>query len=58
VLFTLHYLGDFGQAMRGKEVHDLLVAALGLEVEHDEAVPDVGPKGAGYRVTCLVKPPG
>ncbi|TSD83075.1 methyltransferase [Mycobacterium sp. KBS0706] len=58
VLFTLHYLGDFGQAMRGREVHDLLVAALGLEVEHDQTVPDVGPKGAGYRVTCLVKPPG
>ncbi len=57
VLFALHYLGDFGQSMRGKEVHDLLLARLGLEVRHDEVVPDVGPGGAGYRVTSLVKPP-
>ncbi|MDR6290506.1 SAM-dependent methyltransferase [Inquilinus ginsengisoli] len=53
LLFALHYLGDFGQAMRGKEVHDLLVARLGLEVGHDEIVPGVGPAGAGCRVTCL-----
>lgn len=55
-LFALHYLGDFGQAMQGQEVHELMSARLGLEVGHDESVPDIGPGGAGYRVTRLVKP--
>lgn len=56
LLFALHYLGDFGQAMRGHDVHELLTERLGLVAAHDEIVPDVGPGQAGYRVTCLAVP--
>ncbi len=50
-LLALHYLGNFGQPSLGENVHKLLRAQLGMEITHDETVPDVGPDSAGYRVT-------
>jgi protein-L-isoaspartate O-methyltransferase len=56
ILFTLHYLGNFDQAMVGRELHDLMKRHLKLEQTHDETVAGVGPGGSGYTITIFRKP--
>ena len=56
ILFTLHYLGNFGQAIVGRELHDLMKRHSTLEQTHDETVAGVGPGGDGYTVTIFRKP--
>ena len=56
-LFALHYLGDFGQPMRGRDVHDLMKKYLKLEIIHDETMFGEGPKAEnGYTITIFKKP--
>jgi SAM-dependent methyltransferase len=56
VLFSLHYLGYFGQPITGDTVHEILRHHLQLEQVHDESVVGVGPRGAGYTITIFRKP--
>ncbi|MFP5023371.1 class I SAM-dependent DNA methyltransferase [Pseudonocardia phyllosphaerae] len=59
VLLLQHYLGEFGQALNGDQVHERVLASLHEEPElrvlHRERHPDVGPDGAGagYRIEVL-----
>ncbi len=58
VLLALHHLGEFGQAVTGREVHEILGRRSSLEKVHDETVDGVGPHGAGYAVTIFRKGDG
>ncbi len=60
-LALLHYLGDFGQPLRGADVHDRAVRvgrAAGMEHRVEILRAEVGPHGAGYRIDVLVAPAG
>lgn len=55
-LLALHYMGDFGQAMLGRDVHDLIKEHLNLGVTHDDMVFGEGPKAEkGFAVTVFCK---
>jgi len=55
-LFALHYMGDFGQPVLGREVHELMKTHLNLEITHDETVFGQGPKAEkGFAVTIFRK---
>jgi 2-polyprenyl-3-methyl-5-hydroxy-6-metoxy-1,4-benzoquinol methylase len=56
IFFAIHYMGDFGQPMNGREVHDIMKKRYNMKVVHDETVFGEGPKASnGYAITIFRK---
>ena len=55
IIFSLHYLGDFGQSITGRDAHKLLLQSKAWQPIHDEAVSNVGPLNKGYTILMLQK---